>query len=258
MLRMGLSFLSSISTYSPLTAHRHSAKSAEPPPPYPPPQPFVPLSTESIKSQVGLLRGYFEHRFASAGLDTLPDDSPNPVQAKLGPLGQVLRPSSAAIAAAAGSKKKAKPKDAAAAAAISVPGAVGAAMATAVTAGIPVAGVAAVGVVTGVVVGGVVQQPPSTPALSSVGLLSPIAGSMVMSTAATPSGEAQSQGGQTPKKKKAAPGPGPGAGASAGGTGAGTGGNSGGGGGGSGGGGGTNKKRGRPPEGLPPVVVASA
>src|SRR5579863_5293094 len=99
-------------------SYSHTSKSAEPPPPYPPPQPFIPLTAESVKSQVGLFRGYFEHRLASAGLDPLTDDPPNPAQAKLGPLGQVIRPSSAAIAAAAGSKKKAKPKDAAVPAAV--------------------------------------------------------------------------------------------------------------------------------------------
>ena len=219
----------------------HSTKSAEPPPPYPPPQPFASLTSEAVKNQIGLLRGYFEHRLA--GLDSLPDDPQNPAQAKLGPLGQVIRPSSAAIAAAAagGSKKKAKPKDGAAAAAatgiISGPAATGA-----VTAGTSLAGVS-VGVMSGVVAG--VMQP-ATPVLSSVSLLSPLgvsvapsAPSMVAST--IPTGEAQPQV-QTPKKKKATTGAGTGA---VGGAGA-------------GGGGGTGKKRGRPPEGLPPVVVASA
>jgi len=215
----------------------HSAKSDEPPPPYPPPQPFVPLTSETVKNQIVLLRGYFEHRLA--GLDSLPDDPQNPAQAKLGPLGQVIRPSSAAIAAAAagGSKKKAKPKDGTAAAASTVtPAGVVAGPATgAVTAGTTVAGVS-LGVMSGVVAG-VIQ--PVTPLLSSAGLLSPSRGSASVAPSATamvattiPSGEPQPQG-QTPKKKKAA-------------TGAGT------------GTGGTGKKRGRPPEGLPPVVVASA
>jgi len=234
--------------------YSHRSKSDEPPPPYPPPQPFVPLPAESVKSQVGLLRGYFEHRFASTGLDTLPDDPPNPAQAKLGPLGQVIRPSSAAIAAAAGSKKKAKPKDAATAGAgaattVLAP-TVG--VATTVTAGTTAPGVT-VGVIAGVVAG-VVQ--PTTPVSSSSSLLSQLGGSTStlssttsMAPAATPAGEPQPQS-QTPKKKKAAPGAGSGAGGGAGGTGAGTGGGP--------GGGSTNKKRGRPPEGLPPVVVASA
>ncbi len=193
----------------------HSAKSDEPPPPYPPPQPFVPLTSETVKNQIVLLRGYFEHRLAG------------------------LEPSSAAIAAAAagGSKKKAKPKDGTAAAASTVtPAGVVAGPATgAVTAGTTVAGVS-LGVMSGVVAG-VIQ--PVTPLLSSAGLLSPSRGSASVAPSATamvattiPSGEPQPQG-QTPKKKKAA-------------TGAGT------------GTGGTGKKRGRPPEGLPPVVVASA
>jgi hypothetical protein len=125
---------------------RHSAKSAEPPPPYPPPQPFVPLTAEAVKSQIGLLRGYFEHRIA--GLDTLPDDPQNPAQAKLGPLGQVIWPSSAAIAAASGggSKKKAKPKGGAAAAAALAPGLVAGPSTGVIMAGKTVAG-ASVGVI---------------------------------------------------------------------------------------------------------------
>jgi hypothetical protein len=218
----------------------HSAKSAEPPPPYPPPQPFVPLTSETVKNQIGLLRGYFEHRLA--GLDSLPDDPQNPAQAKLGPLGQVIRPSSAAIAAAAGggSKKKTKPKDGAATTAAGV---VAGPATGAVTAGTTVAGVS-VGVMSGVVAG--VMQP-ATPVLSGPGLLSPRGISVAPSSSAMvattiPTGEPQPQA-QTPKKKKATTGAGTGAAGGA------VDWN---------GGGGTGKKRGRPPEGLPPVVVASA
>jgi len=211
----------------------HSAKSAEPPPPYPPPQPFVPLTSESVKNQIGLLRGYFERRLA--GLDSLANDPPHPAQAKLGPLGQVIRPSSAAMAGGGGSKKKAKPKDgtagAAAASAVTTPaaGVFAAPPPAATAAGTSVTGVS-VGVMSGVVAG-VVQ--PVTPLLSSAGLLSPPAPPSVTAMVATTtisSGEAQPL---TPKKKKAATGAGSGTG-------------------------GTGKKRGRPPEGLPPVVVASA
>ena len=66
----GISFLATVSFL--LTPYCHSAKTAEPPPPYPPSQPFVPLASDSVKNQIGLLRGYFEHRLA--GLDSLPDD----------------------------------------------------------------------------------------------------------------------------------------------------------------------------------------
>lgn len=241
-----------------MSAFLYSSKSAEPPPPYPPPQSFITLTSESVKSQVGLLRSYFEHRLASAGLDTLPDDLPSPAQAKLGPLGQVLRPSNAAIAAAAGSKKKAKPKDAAVAAATAAATASAPAPTVstpaAVTAGSTAPGVT-VGVITGVVAG-VVQQP-MTPVLSSPSVMSQLGGSAsvipsatpTMATAVVSTGELQPQP-QTPKKKKAAPGAGAGAGTGAGSAGAGTGGGP--------SGGGTNKKRGRPPEGLPPVVLASA
>jgi len=206
---------------------------------------------ESAKSQVGLLRGYFEHRLAGAGLDTLSDDPPNPAQAKLGPLGQVIRPSGAAIAAAAGSKKKAKPKDAAAPAAAATV-TVTTALAPTVGAAAPTVGSTVPGVTVGVipgVVAGVVK--PTTPVLSSPSLLSQLGGSATMippATVATAAGDPQPQS-QTPKKKKATPGAGAGAGG-AGGTGAGTVGGP--------GGGSTNKKRGRPPEGLPPVVLASA
>ena len=224
----------------------HSAKSAEPPPPYPPPQTFSPLTAETVKNHIGLLRGYFEHRLA--GLDTLLDDQLNPTQTKLGPLGQVIRPSSGATTGG-GSKKKAKPKDGAAALA---PGLVAGPATGAVMAGTTLGG-ASVGVMSGVVAG-VIQ--PATPVLSSAGLLSPLGGSAsvvssatAMVTTAIPTGSPQPQT-QTPKKKKAAAGVGSGAGGGAGGTG---GGPSGG-----GGGTGTGKKRGRPPEGLPPVVVASA
>src|SRR5260370_32974470 len=62
----------------------YSAKSAEPPPPYPPPEPFVPLAGEAVKDQIGLLRGYLEHRLA--GLDSLPAARQTTAQAKLCPL----------------------------------------------------------------------------------------------------------------------------------------------------------------------------
>lgn len=155
----------------------------------------------------------------------------------------MIRPNSAAIAAGGSSKKKAKPKDGGSAATALAPGAV-AGPTGAVMTGSTIVG-ASVGVMSGVVAG-VVQ--PATPALSSAGLLSPLGGSVSIVPSATamvaatiPAGSPQPQA-QTPKKKKAAPGVGTGVG---GGAGAGT-------------GGGTGKKRGRPPEGLPPVVVASA
>lgn len=237
-----------------ILTHSHSSKSAEPPPPYPPPSLLISLTMESVKSQVGLLRGYFEHRLASAGLDTLSDDSPNPAQAKLGPLGQVIRPSSAAIAAAAGSKKKAKPKDATAPTAAATAATTTALAPTVGPATAAAVGSAAPGVTVGVIPGvaaGVVQ--PTTPVLSSPSLLSQLGGSMIppaatMAPVTAAVGDPQPQS-QTPKKKKATPGAGAGAGG-AGGTGAGTVGGP--------GGGSTNKKRGRPPEGLPPVVLASA
>jgi transcriptional activator SPT7 len=217
-----------------------SAKSVEPPPPYPPPSPFVQLTVESVKSQIGLLRVYFEHRLT--GLDSLPDDSPSPAQAKLGPLGQVIRPSSAAMAAAAGSKKKSKPKDAAAAA-VAATVAPGTGATPVAIVGTSVAGTAsAAGITIGTAVG---MMSPATPVLSpQTASLSIVVSATSAAAAATPTTETQSQA-QTPKKKKTA-------GAALGGAGGGAGAGAG------AGGGGTGKKRGRPPEGLPPVVVASA
>ncbi|KAH8979007.1 hypothetical protein EDB86DRAFT_3148799 [Lactarius hatsudake] len=68
--------------------------SAEPPPPYPPLPPFVLLTAESVKNQVGLLRDFYEHRLASTSTSgvapvVLQDDPLNSSQAKLGPLRQV-------------------------------------------------------------------------------------------------------------------------------------------------------------------------
>ncbi|KII95476.1 hypothetical protein PLICRDRAFT_150218 [Plicaturopsis crispa FD-325 SS-3] len=104
----------------------------EPPPPYPPPPPFIPLTSDKIGKQIGLLQPYYHARLPpqptsvsvavplsvppsmapplpppiSVPQDapiTLPDDVPTPVHAKLGPLGQVLKG-----AAAGASKKKVK------------------------------------------------------------------------------------------------------------------------------------------------------
>ncbi|KAH9020108.1 hypothetical protein EDB84DRAFT_1515737 [Lactarius hengduanensis] len=233
-----------------------TAKSAEPPPPYPPPPPFVLLTAESVKNQIGLLRDFYERRLASTSASgvapvVLQDDPPNPSQAKLGPLGQVLRPSSAAIAAAAsGSKKKAKPKDSTAtvAAANVVPLARAGGVTSADAGTVPAAGtpIVAMGAAPGSM--GIVQ--PATPVLSpqmtsasalvsaSVVLSAPTMTGMTTPTGATPVPEQQ-----TPKKK-GANGAGVGTAAAANG--------------GPGAGGGTGKKRGRPPEGLPPIVVASA
>jgi len=137
-----------------------TAKPTEPPPPYPPPPPFIPFSAASVDGQIGLLKPYYQHRFALLAASTqpvaapilhgpslpgslpapyssllhphtvgavsqpnaslpvsvspsirpelvLPDDSPNPFQLKISPIGQILK-SSAATA-----KKKAATKAAA-------------------------------------------------------------------------------------------------------------------------------------------------
>ncbi len=253
--------------------YEDSAKSAEPPPPYPPPSSFVLLTAEGVKNQIGLLRDFYERRLASASASgvapvVLQDEPPNPAQTKLGPLGQVIRPSSAAIAAAtSGSKKKSKPKDptatvAAANASTAVPltragGATAADAGTAPTAGTPA-------VVMGAAPGsmGVVQSatPVLSPQMSSAS--APVSASVVLSataTATTGMATPMTTAGATPApeqhtpKKKGAPGVGPGVGAGGAAAAA-----SGGPGAAGAAGGGTGKKRGRPPEGLPPIVVASA
>lgn len=194
-----------------------------------------------MKNQIGLLRDYYERRLASASASgaapvLLQDDPPNPSQTKLGPLGQVMRPSGGAFSgAASGSKKKAKPKDHTTAAAVNGS-----------TAAAPLARAADAGVASGSM-GLVVQT--ATPVLSpqmpsaSVPLS---ASSVVLSTTgmATPTMTPAPE--QHTPKKKGAPGPSPGVGAAAAN------------GGGPGAGSGSGKKRGRPPEGLPPIVVASA
>lgn len=118
------------------------AKPTEPPPPYPPPPSFVPITSKNVEDQIGLLRPYYQERLAALApsvsaplpvlgmplippppgvpvpsmdpaptLLTLLDDQPSSSQAKLGPIGQVMKsgPSTG------GMKKKAKasgpPKD---------------------------------------------------------------------------------------------------------------------------------------------------
>ncbi|KAH7911321.1 hypothetical protein BJ138DRAFT_1150946 [Hygrophoropsis aurantiaca] len=112
------------------------AKPKEPPLPYPPPPPFVPISSKNVEDQIGLLKPFFQERIAvlsgpppfATGLPplnpygfgqppvpspadrpvvTLPEDSPNPAQVKVGPLGQVIKTGVWANAA----KKKIKVKE---------------------------------------------------------------------------------------------------------------------------------------------------
>ncbi|KAG1734488.1 hypothetical protein EDB19DRAFT_2040881 [Suillus lakei] len=118
---------------------------SKPPPPYPPPPSLLPITNKNVGDQIGLLRPYFQGRLAvlappgsipglpylppgpqfglhagvpplhhapsSSGeftrIITIPDDAPAPAQAKLGPLGQVLKTSAAAGAV----KKKNKAKE---------------------------------------------------------------------------------------------------------------------------------------------------
>jgi transcriptional activator SPT7 len=114
-------------------------KPTEPPPPFPPPPPFVPLNFAKVDDQIGLLKPFYQQRFAALStvapvqppplpgpnigvvpipappaiaatpspLAILPDDPAEPSHIKMGPLGQIVKGSSAT----GGSKKKLKRKD---------------------------------------------------------------------------------------------------------------------------------------------------
>jgi transcriptional activator SPT7 len=43
----------------------YRANPAEPPPPFPPPPPFVPLNSSKLDDQIGLLKSFFQTRFAA-------------------------------------------------------------------------------------------------------------------------------------------------------------------------------------------------
>ncbi|KAG8965276.1 Transcriptional activator spt7 [Tulasnella sp. 419] len=83
----------------------------EPPPPYEPPPQFIPLSHSSLELHPGLLSSFYRERFdkltatnhnstsslqppgiAQAPVNVLPDDPPNPLRVKAGPLGQISLP----------------------------------------------------------------------------------------------------------------------------------------------------------------------
>ncbi|KAF8058681.1 hypothetical protein FPV67DRAFT_1720647 [Lyophyllum atratum] len=125
------------------------AKPTEPPPPYPPPPPFIPLNATKVDDQIGLLKAYYHARFNTLAATTqvsatpppqpaygmppyppvaqgveppvpsstpvpmeavvLPDDPPNPVQMKMGALGQIIK---GGPAGAASKKKKPAPASA--------------------------------------------------------------------------------------------------------------------------------------------------
>ncbi|KIJ15637.1 hypothetical protein PAXINDRAFT_169074 [Paxillus involutus ATCC 200175] len=117
------------------------AKPTEPPPPYPPPPPFIPITSKNVEDQIGLLKRYYHERLTTLApsmpapmpgmppipsafgipvpgmgpmgipgqvsgqtlVVALPDDSPLPSQARLGPIGQVIK-----SGPSGGMKKKAK------------------------------------------------------------------------------------------------------------------------------------------------------
>lgn len=85
------------------------ATSNEPPPPYPPPPAFVPFSQNSIDPPIGLLQPFYRERLEKLGAPpvpiqdptqplpspsglTLPEDAPDPLKVKMGPLGQITVP----------------------------------------------------------------------------------------------------------------------------------------------------------------------
>ncbi|KAF8161610.1 hypothetical protein B0H34DRAFT_841288 [Crassisporium funariophilum] len=120
-----------------------AVKPNEPPPPYPPPPPFIPLTADKVDDQIGLLRPYYQNRFALLAASAAPslpgpllgptlyppppppsmlppgqfpphkvmsntppnplpppppppdlallDDTPTPIQVKMGPIGQIVK-----------------------------------------------------------------------------------------------------------------------------------------------------------------------
>lgn len=59
-----------------------TAKPSEPPLPYPPPPPFIPLASNKVEDQIGLLKPYYQSRFAA--LTALPHPPPPPPPPLLG------------------------------------------------------------------------------------------------------------------------------------------------------------------------------
>ncbi|KXN87079.1 Transcriptional activator spt7 [Leucoagaricus sp. SymC.cos] len=53
-----------------------ASKPDEPPPPYPPPSPFVPLKSDKIDDQIGLLKGYYTGRFTTLAAAAIPKPAP--------------------------------------------------------------------------------------------------------------------------------------------------------------------------------------
>ncbi|GJJ08595.1 hypothetical protein Clacol_002814 [Clathrus columnatus] len=122
--------------------HFDSAHTGLPSLPYPPPPSFIPLEASKVNSQIGLLAKFYQTRFVSLASSThtlppsietslsvhnalkdasqlsasfshvlpslvLPDDPPNPVRCKLGPLGQVVHVNASTTTG----KKKGKGKE---------------------------------------------------------------------------------------------------------------------------------------------------
>jgi transcriptional activator SPT7 len=63
-----------------------SAKPTEPPPPYPPPPPFIPLASDKVDDQIGLLKTYYQSRFAALALSSHQPPSLPPPSSKVPPL----------------------------------------------------------------------------------------------------------------------------------------------------------------------------
>ncbi|KAF7783329.1 hypothetical protein Agabi119p4_2705 [Agaricus bisporus var. burnettii] len=56
-----------------------AAKPNEPPPPYPPPPPFIPLTSSKLDDQIGLLKPYYQSRFASLAASVVAPPPPPPL-----------------------------------------------------------------------------------------------------------------------------------------------------------------------------------
>ena len=58
-----------------------SAKAGEPPLPFPPPPPFIPLESSKVDSQIGLLKNFYQERFAAVAATSAHAPPPNPAPA---------------------------------------------------------------------------------------------------------------------------------------------------------------------------------
>ncbi|KAG5635234.1 hypothetical protein H0H81_011966 [Sphagnurus paluster] len=62
-----------------------AAKPTEPPPPYPPPPPFIPLTSDRVDDQIGLLKPYYRQRFEQLAAASQPPPPPAALTTLPGP-----------------------------------------------------------------------------------------------------------------------------------------------------------------------------